>query len=50
VRFLDMSNKFQTQTGKVIPELYSADLLHLAKKGYELWAAAMKPLFDEMLK
>ncbi len=50
VRFLDMSDKFQTELGKVKPELYVPDQLHLAKPGYELWAATMKPLFDEMRK
>ncbi|MDQ3815271.1 MAG: GDSL-type esterase/lipase family protein, partial [Armatimonadota bacterium] len=50
VRFLDMSDKFQTELGKVKPELYSGDQLHLAKQGYEVWAQTMKPLFDEMLK
>jgi lysophospholipase L1-like esterase len=50
VRFLDMSDKFQTEPGKVVPELYSKDQLHLAKPGYELWATTMQPLFDEMLK
>jgi lysophospholipase L1-like esterase len=50
VRFLDMSSQFQTETGKVKPELYNADQLHLVKKGYELWADTMQPLFDEMMK
>ena len=45
-----MSDQFQTAIGKVKPELYVADQLHLAKPGYELWAATMKPLFDEMMK
>jgi lysophospholipase L1-like esterase len=31
VRFLDMSARFQTEVGKVVPELYGGDQLHLAK-------------------
>lgn len=50
VRFLDMSDKFQTEIGKVKPELYVPDQLHLAKPGYELWAATMMPVLQEMLK
>lgn len=50
IRFLDMTDKFQTAPGKVKPELYNRDQLHLSPQGYELWAAAMKPLFEEMLK
>ena len=50
VRFFDMSAQFQTEVGKVKPELYNRDQLHLEAKGYETWAATMKPLFDEMLK
>lgn len=50
VRFLDMSARFQTDVGKVVPELYVGDQLHLAKPGYQMWADAMKPLFDQMMK
>jgi lysophospholipase L1-like esterase len=50
VRFLDMSTKFQTEVGKVVPELYTGDQLHLAKPGYEMWLQTMSPLFNEMMK
>jgi lysophospholipase L1-like esterase len=50
VRFLDMSAKFQTEVGKVVPELYGSDQLHLAKPGYEVWATTMAPLFNQMMK
>ena len=49
-RFLDMSAKYQTDLGKVVPDLYTGDQLHLAKPGYQLWADTMKPLFDQMMK
>ncbi len=50
IRFLDMTKQFQTEPGKVKTELYNRDQLHLTEKGYEVWAATMKPLFDEMMK
>ena len=50
VRFLDMSDQFQTSLGKVKPELYVGDQLHPARAGYQVWADAMQPLFDAMLK
>ena len=50
VRFFDMSAQFQSEVGKVKPELYNRDQLHLEAKGYETWATTMKPLFDEMMK
>jgi beta-glucosidase len=50
VRFLDISAKFQTEVGKVVPALYSGDQLHLAKPGYEMWSQTMSPLFNEMMK
>jgi hypothetical protein len=45
-----MSTKFQTQVGKVVPELHTGDQLHLAKPGYEMWLQTMSPLFYEMMK
>lgn len=50
IRFLDMSSAFQTEIGKVKPELYNADQLHLEAPGYEMWAKTMAPLFNAMLK
>jgi len=52
VRFLDMGSKFQTTQGKgdVHKELYTGDVLHLVKPGYQVWADTMQPLFDEMMK
>jgi lysophospholipase L1-like esterase len=49
VRFLDISAEFQTEKGKLKADLYDADQLHLAEKGYEKWAESMQPLFTEML-
>jgi len=50
VRYLDMGSSFLDAPGKIKSNLYNKDQLHLAKPGYEAWAAAMGPLFTEMLK
>jgi lysophospholipase L1-like esterase len=50
VRVLEMTEKFQTAPGKVIPELFNSDQLHLETKGYEVWAEALDPVLQQMLK
>ena len=52
VRFLDLGAHFQKTPGKgdVLPELFNDDRLHLSPKGYEVFADALQPLFDEMMK
>ncbi len=50
VRFLDMSAKFQGADGKIIPELYRNDKVHLEKPGYVAWDETMLPILKEMLK
>lgn len=50
IRFLDMSDQFQTAPGKVKPELYDDDQLHLKAAGYEVWAQTMAPVFEQMMK
>jgi lysophospholipase L1-like esterase len=50
VRYFDMSAKFQTEVGKVVPQLYTDDQLHLATPGYQMWAETMQPLFSQMMK
>jgi lysophospholipase L1-like esterase len=50
VTFFDLTEKFRAADGKSIPELYVADGTHLAAKGYETWAAAMKPEIEKLLK
>lgn len=49
VYYLDMGAHFVSAPGQVIPALYNQDQLHLAKKGYEVWANTMAPLFDQLL-
>lgn len=49
VRFLDIGPKFLTADG-TLPADIMPDFLHPAEKGYEIWAAAIKPTLLEMLK
>ena len=49
VRFLDIGPKLAGADGHVTKEIM-ADGLHPTAKGYEIWADAMRPLLDEMLK
>jgi lysophospholipase L1-like esterase len=48
VRYLDLGDKLAPD-GKVTQEIYS-DGLHLNSKGYQIWAEAMTPLLNEMMK
>jgi lysophospholipase L1-like esterase len=49
VRYLDMGAKFASAPGNLHSELYNNDRLHLAAKGYAMWADTMQPLFDELM-
>lgn len=49
VRFLDLNAKFLGADGK-IPDAIMPDQLHPSAAGYKIWADAMRPLLDEMLR
>lgn len=49
VRFLNIGAQFLGKDGR-IPWTIMPDQLHLSPAGYQLWADAMKPLLEEMLK
>jgi lysophospholipase L1-like esterase len=49
IRFLDMSAAFLGQDGR-IPYSLMPDQLHPGAAGYQLWADAMRPLLDTMMK
>jgi lysophospholipase L1-like esterase len=49
VKFLDIGPKFLEFDG-TLPRSIMPDLLHPNAKGYQIWADAMEPTLDEMLK
>lgn len=49
VRYLDIGGKFLGQDGK-IPWTIMPDQLHPTAAGYQLWAEAMQPLLEQMMK
>ncbi|MEI6809022.1 MAG: GDSL-type esterase/lipase family protein [bacterium] len=49
VRYLDVGTKFLDKNGN-IQEGILADVVHLTRKGYEIWGDAMSPLLDSMMK
>jgi lysophospholipase L1-like esterase len=48
-RYLDIGDKFLTADGVLTKEIMP-DALHPNHAGYEIWAGAMQPLLDEMMK
>ena len=49
IRYLDLGSKFLDATGS-LPKDVMPDQLHPSEKGYEIWAAAIKPTVLEMMK
>jgi lysophospholipase L1-like esterase len=49
VRYLDIGSKFLEPDGSIAKTTMS-DYLHPTAKGYQIWADAMQPLFEEMLR
>lgn len=49
VKFLDLGPKFLGPDGKV-PADIMADFLHPTEKGYQIWAEAMNPTLDALMK
>jgi lysophospholipase L1-like esterase len=48
-RYLDIGDKFLAPDGVLTKEIMP-DYLHPNAKGYQIWADAMQPLLDEMMK
>jgi lysophospholipase L1-like esterase len=49
VKYLDIGDKFLTPDGELTKEIMP-DFLHPNAKGYQIWADAVEPSLDEMLK
>jgi lysophospholipase L1-like esterase len=49
VTFLDIGPKFLDENG-ILPRTVMPDLLHPNEHGYQIWADAMNPTLDEMVK
>ncbi len=48
IRFVNINDQLADSTGRLLPGV-SSDGLHLAEPGYEIWARALKPIFEEVL-
>jgi GH35 family endo-1,4-beta-xylanase/lysophospholipase L1-like esterase len=48
IRFLNVNDQLKDDKGDLLPGV-SRDGLHLEEKGYDVWAAALKPLFTQLL-
>jgi GH35 family endo-1,4-beta-xylanase/lysophospholipase L1-like esterase len=48
IRFLNINDQLADSTGRLLPHV-SSDGLHLEEPGYEIWATALRPIFQEIL-
>ena len=48
IRFLNINDQLADSSGRLLREV-SSDGLHLEEPGYEIWAQALKPIFEEIL-
>jgi lysophospholipase L1-like esterase len=49
IRYLNINDKLADADGVLYEGMTDPDKLHLALKGYQVWADALKPLFHELL-
>jgi lysophospholipase L1-like esterase len=49
VRFVSINDKLADANDRLFDGMMKADKLHLAAKGYQVWADALKPIFREVL-
>ena len=48
IRFININDKLMDDKNTLLPDV-STDGLHLEEKGYDAWAAALEPIFTELL-
>ena len=48
IRLVNISDQLADSTGRLLPDV-STDGLHLEEPGYDVWARALKPIFEEIL-
>jgi lysophospholipase L1-like esterase len=49
VRYLNINGRLADQNGVLFQGMMNQDKLHLALKGYQVWADALQPIFRELL-
>ena len=49
IRFVNINSQLADANGKLHEGMTDPDLLHLAPKGYQIWADALKPILTEIL-
>jgi lysophospholipase L1-like esterase len=49
VRFLNINDRLADANGRLLDGMTNPDNLHLAERGYQAWADALKPIFTELL-
>ena len=50
IRYLDINAHFLSNDGVTIPNIIMPDQLHSNAAGYQLWAEAIKPTLDQLMK
>jgi lysophospholipase L1-like esterase len=49
IRYMDINGRLADADGKLYDGMMNADQLHPTMKGYQVWAGALKPIFNELL-
>lgn len=49
IRFVNVNDQLADANGVLVDGVMNADGLHPAVKGYQIWADALKPIFNELL-
>jgi lysophospholipase L1-like esterase len=49
IRYLNINDRLADPDGRLYEGMADPDMLHLAIRGYQVWADALKPIFHELL-